>query len=323
MEADAQPLMRPLRVGIVGARRVRQGTGPYLARFLAAEGANVVGVVGTSLATAIDAARTLAAEGIDTTPYPDAAALVREGRLDALVIASPHETHDEYLTLAARAGLHVLCEKPLCWGGSDPAGRARRHAGALLAQRRHLMLQTQWPYTLAGYERLFPGVLASGWTRFSMHLGPGSRGKRMVSDAAPHALSLLAACVPDSSAAVVDPTIEVAPGDDGRAVVRFDYCAADRRIECELRLDHTPRAPRRASYGFDGHLARREIEPATYHMTLAGGGSKVALPDPTPLLVRAFVSRVRSGESPSVDPGAVPGVAHLVQLASAWGASPC
>lgn len=323
MEADAQPLMRPLRVGIVGARRVRQGTGPYLARFLAAEGADVVGVVGTGLATATEAARALAAEGIDTTPYPEISALVQEGRLDALVIASPHETHDDYLALAAQAGLHVLCEKPLCWGGVDPAGRARRHAGALLAKGRHLMLQTQWPYTLPSYERLFPGVLASGWTRFSMQLSPGCRGKRMVADAAPHALSLLATCVPDSSATVLDPTVEIAPDDEGSAVVRFEYHAAGRRIEAELRLDHAPHAPRRAAYGFDGHLARREIEPATYRMTLTGGGSKVALPDPTPLLVRTFVSRVRSGESPSVDPGAVPGVAHLVQLASAWGSSPC
>ncbi|MBR6452409.1 MAG: Gfo/Idh/MocA family oxidoreductase [Lachnospiraceae bacterium] len=43
--------------------------------------------------------------------------------VDAVYIASPHETHFSYVTDALRHGKHVLCEKPLCLSGKE-AGEA-------------------------------------------------------------------------------------------------------------------------------------------------------------------------------------------------------
>ena len=320
MPPALRPLLRPLRVGVVGARRRRQGTGAYLARFLAAEGAVVAGLVGTTEQTAREASEALAADGIQVRPYVDATRLLEAEDLDALVIASPHESHDEFLTLAAEAGLHVLCEKPLCWGGDDPAGRARRHAGRFLTRGLHLMVQTQWPETLATYDRLYPGVRCGTWRTFRMALSPSSRGRRMIPDAVPHALSLLAATLPDPAAEVLQPRIERTLHDGVR--VSFDYLAAGRRVEAVLELAPGDATPRPASYGFDGRVAHRDVDPGTYRMALRGEGECLVLPDPTPLLVGRFVSRVRSGASPRVDPGAVPGLAHLVRLASAWDVEP-
>jgi predicted dehydrogenase len=70
------------------------------------------------------------------------------GEIDGVVIAAPTALHVELVVQAAKAGLHVLCEKPL---GFDPAG-ARRATEA--ARAAGVALQV-------GFQRRFdPGWLA-------------------------------------------------------------------------------------------------------------------------------------------------------------------
>jgi predicted dehydrogenase len=45
--------------------------------------------------------------------YDDADALFESGEIDAVYIALPNDMHKEWTLRAARAGLHVLCEKPM------------------------------------------------------------------------------------------------------------------------------------------------------------------------------------------------------------------
>jgi len=45
--------------------------------------------------------------------YDDADELFNSGEIDAIYIALPNSMHKEYTLKAARAGLHVLCEKPM------------------------------------------------------------------------------------------------------------------------------------------------------------------------------------------------------------------
>ncbi len=45
--------------------------------------------------------------------YASVAELCRDPELDAIYVASPHQLHQEHVTLAARAGKHVLVEKPM------------------------------------------------------------------------------------------------------------------------------------------------------------------------------------------------------------------
>ena len=54
--------------------------------------------------------------------------------LDAVVIASPDALHKEHALAAFAAGLHVFCEKPLCYGSADIADliAARDRAGRIL-----------------------------------------------------------------------------------------------------------------------------------------------------------------------------------------------
>src|ERR1043165_1402606 len=45
--------------------------------------------------------------------YAEYDALLKSGDIDAVYIALPNTLHPEYAERAARAGVHVLCEKPM------------------------------------------------------------------------------------------------------------------------------------------------------------------------------------------------------------------
>ncbi len=47
------------------------------------------------------------------TPFDDLRRMISEARVQAIVIGTPHPAHAEPAVIAANAGVHVLCEKPL------------------------------------------------------------------------------------------------------------------------------------------------------------------------------------------------------------------
>ncbi len=58
-------------------------------------------------------AQAMAARWAIPQVHTDADTMIREGGLDAVVVASSNEMHYAHTIAALRAGLHVLCEKPL------------------------------------------------------------------------------------------------------------------------------------------------------------------------------------------------------------------
>ena len=54
------------------------------------------------------------ADGGDIAVFDDYRALLAKGGVDAVDICLPHHLHRDAIVAAARAGRHVMCEKPLC-----------------------------------------------------------------------------------------------------------------------------------------------------------------------------------------------------------------
>lgn len=76
-----------------------------------------------------------------TRAYPDLDALLAESGAEALVIATPHPLHADAAIRAAKAGLHVLIEKPLAASLADcdailAAARASGATIGVVSQRR-------------------------------------------------------------------------------------------------------------------------------------------------------------------------------------------
>lgn len=97
--------MNEVRFGIIGA-----GT-------IAAFHAEAIGQVENARLTAIldvDAARANElAERYGIAAYSDLTSFLREAPIDAVTVATPTGLHGDVAIAAARAGKHVLCEKPL------------------------------------------------------------------------------------------------------------------------------------------------------------------------------------------------------------------
>ncbi len=54
-----------------------------------------------------------------TYRYEEYEELVSSGKVDAVYIATPNSEHKPYAVAAARAKVHVLCEKPLAYSVAD------------------------------------------------------------------------------------------------------------------------------------------------------------------------------------------------------------
>lgn len=96
-----------VRVGVVSTSWWADAM--YLPALDAHPGADVVAVCGRNR----ERADAFAARWGIPQVYTDAGSLIGSGEIDALVVASGHESHYPITMEALEAGLHVLCEKPL------------------------------------------------------------------------------------------------------------------------------------------------------------------------------------------------------------------
>ncbi|HEV8488686.1 MAG TPA: Gfo/Idh/MocA family oxidoreductase [Candidatus Limnocylindrales bacterium] len=94
-----------VRFGIVGPGKVAELHAAALARI---PSARLVGVVGRNA----DRTRALARRH-GAAPWPSLEGMLDSGRIDALIVCTPHPLHAEQAIAAARAGVNVVVEKPM------------------------------------------------------------------------------------------------------------------------------------------------------------------------------------------------------------------
>jgi predicted dehydrogenase/diketogulonate reductase-like aldo/keto reductase len=81
-------------------------------------------------------ARTFAAKHGNVRAHAGYAALLADPEVDAVYIATPHPQHAEWCIAAARAGKHILCEKPITLNHAEAmvVAEAAREAGVFLME---------------------------------------------------------------------------------------------------------------------------------------------------------------------------------------------
>ncbi|HWX47106.1 MAG TPA: Gfo/Idh/MocA family oxidoreductase [Roseomonas sp.] len=95
------------RVGVLGCGLI---SADHFRAWAKCRGASVVALCDPDLARAETRAREFGIEAVYTSPE----AMLAEARLDLADIITPRQTHADLVRLAARHGVHALCEKPLC-----------------------------------------------------------------------------------------------------------------------------------------------------------------------------------------------------------------
>ncbi len=286
-----EPFASSLTVAVIGARRVRQGTGPFLALQAASAGAQVVGVLGTRAASVREAVEFLAERGLRPAAYTDREEMLEELQPDVVIIASPLGTHRAWLSAALGQRAHVYCEKPLV---TAPPHVSEKLIRSFSARNLVLAENVQWPEVLPAFHALHPDVDLSEVTRFRMLMAPPMRGLARWGEVLSHPLSLIQAAVP-GPAEIEDIRFTEAAPDALDSRLDFTYRTLDRVLECEVMLEDLDVYPRPAEFAFDDALCRRQVREESYTMEFVDGMEGCvpqSVGDPMENCLHAFLRRV-------------------------------
>lgn len=122
-----------IRWGLIGASTIAR---EWVIGAIRATGGEVVSVMSTSA----ERGRDYAAEQGIAKSVTSLEGLLGDGEIDAVYISTTNELHRDQAIAAARAGKHVLCEKPLATSLEDARAmvKAARDSGVVLATNHHL-----------------------------------------------------------------------------------------------------------------------------------------------------------------------------------------
>jgi predicted dehydrogenase len=104
----------PVRVGLIGAGQITVAHAAGYRR-------NTDTAVLAAVADPVTENAVQRADEFGAAVYDDYRAMLEEADIDAVDICLPHHLHKDAVVAAARAGKHVLCEKPLCLTPAEAA----------------------------------------------------------------------------------------------------------------------------------------------------------------------------------------------------------
>ncbi|MFH1567687.1 MAG: Gfo/Idh/MocA family oxidoreductase [Gemmatimonadota bacterium] len=300
-----------MRFGIIGAGSIAANSfAPSLMRSKRAELAAVC-------RRDLGRAREFAGRFGGCAAFGSAEELVKSGEVDAVIVTTPTDTHCEYTVLAARQGLHVLCEKPMARNAGECRAMIKecQHSGVRLgvAYRRRV-----WPQVVEARRLIEAGRIGrvvcvrthySGLTE----LAEGAWQRRpeiggALMEMAVHRIEVLLnfAGRPTSVSALVETVSHDWPVDDSVALLlQF----ADGKIGVHSTILTSP--PRHDFAQVDGTEGRLILDPLEFHadrvLVESGSGSEAipvtALESPyfdLPM-IEDFVDAVQEGREPACD----------------------
>lgn len=141
----------PIKVGLIGAGGI---AGAHIKGYH--QYSNLLAIV--AVADAVQSSAESRAAEFGAASFTDYTTMLAEADIDAVDICLPHHLHKDAIIAAARAGKHILCEKPLCMT-FDEALEIRtviRETGVTLMSAHNQLFQ---PSVVKAKELLSSGLL--------------------------------------------------------------------------------------------------------------------------------------------------------------------
>ncbi len=285
-----------MKVSIIGARKKRSGIGEYIGKYFHRNGATITSVLGTAEKTARDASLGLRKYGIDSTPYTDFYKMVESEEPDTTVIASPPSTHYEYLVKCVDLGLNIFCEKPFVWEEANDTRGMVEHLFEKARQKNvTVAMNSQWPFSIRYYEEMCGPIDSEKTNKFSITMSPLSRGREMIPESLPHALSMLYSVFGDGE--IVDLLFQF---HKGKMVVRFQYQSETNDCDVFINLVRKVQQPRDFCFGFNDRIVHRILNLGNYDIYFGYEDKKIKIIDPLELSVRDFIEAVGGQREPLI-----------------------
>jgi len=286
-----------MKVSIIGAGRNRNGIGEYVGKYFHKNRAEVTSVLGRTEETSRKASLNLQKYGINSNSYTDLHEMVERERPDLVVIASPSSTHYDYLVKCIDLGLHIFCEKPfLSPDLDDVKGRVENILQKAKEKRLTLVMNSQWPFALKYYEKICGKIEIKKSNRFFITLSPFTSGREMISEAVPHALSLLYSVLGEGE--IGDLIFESPKAEE--MTIKFKYLFKKKDCEVLIKLAKKEEQPREFQFGFNDRIVKRSLNLRSYDIYFNYGNRKWKIADPLDLSVRDFIRAIEKRCEPLV-----------------------
>lgn len=296
-----------MKVSVIGAGRNRNGIGQFIGKYFHENGAEIISLLGTTEKTSAHASSSLKKYGIEAKPFVEFNEMIRAEKPDAVVIASPSSTHYDYLVKCVDLGINIFCEKPLVWQERMDVRKAVEDVFKKAKEKNiTIAMNSQWPFSVEYYEKIYGKVKAKKSNQFVMRLSPFSVGKEMIPDSVPHALSLLYQLL---GAGEIENLNFMSP-DEKEMSIQFAYRFGIRECDVLIKLKFQESQPRDFSFGFNGKTVVRNIEGENYDIYFNGGNKKVKMVDPLELSVKNFMEAVNRKIEPLI------GYSHILSTLS-------
>lgn len=286
--------MKMLKAGVLGA----SGIGKFHAEWLHNLGAEVVAFLGSSEESVGRTRQTLEELfGFEGSGYSNLDKLLESERLDVVVVSTPNHLHYEHSVKCLRAGINVLCEKPMVWDGalgseelihqSEEMARTAEEAGKILALNLQYMVLAEEMKNLfrevRGEEPRFGKFRAFMSSKLKEGL---PTGREIWIDLSPHPISVLQKLVPEG---------HIRPGEydqreySQRANFQYGEC------QCEITTEKIPGTKFPRWFEIDGfkveYEGRRDAE-GKFKTHLSYEGGQKELPDIMMLSIKHFLDAV-------------------------------
>jgi predicted dehydrogenase len=286
-----------MKVSIIGARRHRSGIGEYVGKYFNKNGAEVVSVLGRAEETSRKASLNLQRYGITSNSYTDLHEMVQRERPDVVVIASPSSTHYDYLGECLGLGLHIFCEKPfLSPDLDDVKGRVEDILQKANEKKITVAMNSQWPFALKYYKKICGEIEIKKSNRFFITLSPFASGREMISEAVPHALSLLYSVLGEGE---IGNLIFESPKEE-EMTIKFKYLFGKKECEVLIKLVKKEEQPREFQFGFNDKIVKRSLNLRNYDIYFNYGNRKWKIADPLDLSVKDFIRAIEKQCEPLV-----------------------
>jgi hypothetical protein len=286
-----------MKVSIIGAGRNRNGIGEYIGKYFHKNRAEVSSVLGRTEETSRKASLNLQKHGIKANSYTDLHKMVETERPDVVVIASPSSTHYDYLVKSIDLGLHIFCEKPfLSPDLDDLKGSLEKIVKKVKEKELTLAMNSQWPFALKHYQKICGEIEIKKSNRFFISLCPNASGREMISEAVPHALSLLYSVLGEGE---IENLMFESPKEE-EMTIRFKYLFGKKVCQTLIKLTKKEGQPREFQFGFNEKIVKRSLNLRNYDIYFNYGNRKWKISDPLDLSVRDFVGAIEKRCEPLI-----------------------
>jgi hypothetical protein len=194
-------------------------------------------------------------------------------------------------------GLNIFCEKPfLSPDLDDVRGRAGNILEKAKEKRLTLAMNSQWPFALKYYKKICGEFEIKKSNRFFISLSPITSGREMISEAVPHALSLLYSVLGEGE---IRNLIFESPKEE-EITIKFKYLFGKKDCEVLIKLVKGEKQPREFQFGFNDKIVKRSLNLRNYDIYFNYGNRKWKIADPLDLSVRDFIRAIEKRCEPLV-----------------------